>query len=99
MFGSREAFDNTNKEFVTRTAYYSNVDVLKQATSANGELLALSGMKHPYPGAKLGVIEKDAYADLLIIDGNPIEDMNVMLDYENNFKLIMKDGKVYKNTL
>lgn len=99
MFGGREAFDNTNKEFVTRTAYYSNVDVLKQATSANGELLALSGLKHPYPGAKLGVIEKDAYADLLIIDGNPIEDMNVMLDYENNFKLIMKDGKAYKNTL
>ena len=99
MFGSREAFDNTNKEFVTRTAYYSNVEVLQQATSANGELLALSNLKHPYPGAKLGVIEKDAYADLLIVDGNPIDDMNVMLDYENNFKLIMKDGKVYKSTL
>jgi imidazolonepropionase-like amidohydrolase len=99
MFGSREAFDNTNKEFVTRTEYYSSVEVLQQATSACGELLALSNLKHPYPGAKLGVVEAGAYADLLIIDGNPIEDIKVMLDYENNFKLIMKDGKVYKNTL
>jgi imidazolonepropionase-like amidohydrolase len=45
------------------------------------------------------VIEEGAYADILIIDGNPVEDIKVMLDYENNFKLIMKDGKVYKNTL
>ena len=40
-----------------------------------------------------------AYADLLIVDGDPIKDIMLMLDYENNFKLIMKDGKVYKNTL
>jgi imidazolonepropionase-like amidohydrolase len=99
MFGRREAFDNTNLEFKTRAEYYSNVDQLKQATSANGELVALSGMKNPYTKGKLGVIEEGAYADMLIIDGNPIEDINVMLDYENNFKLIMKDGKVYKNTL
>ena len=48
---------------------------------------------------ELGVIEAGAYADMLIIDGNPIEDIEVMLDYENNFKLIMKDGVAYKNTL
>ena len=72
---------------------------MKQVTSANGELLALSNLKHPYPGAKLGVIEAGAYADLLIVDGNPIDDIMVMLDYENNFKLIMKDGVAYKNTL
>jgi imidazolonepropionase-like amidohydrolase len=99
MFGMRAAYDNTNLEFKTRADYYSNVEQLKQVTSANGELLALSNLKHPYPGAKLGVVEADAYADLLIVDGNPIDDIMVMLDYENNFKLIMKDGKVYKNTL
>jgi len=99
MFGTREAYDNTNLEFKTRAEYYSNVDQLKQATSANGELLALSNLKHPYPGAKLGVIEPEAYADLLIVDGNPIDDIMLMLDYENNFKLIMKDGVAHKNTL
>ena len=50
-------------------------------------------------GAKLGVIEPGAYADLLIVDGDPVEDIMIMLDYENNFKLIMKDGEVFKNTL
>jgi imidazolonepropionase-like amidohydrolase len=99
MFGDRSAYDNTNLEFKTRAEYYSNADQLKQVTSANGELLALSNLKHPYPGAKLGVIEAGAYADLLIVDGNPIDDIMVMLDYENNFKLIMKDGVAYKNTL
>ena len=99
MFGTREAYDNTNLEFKTRAEYYSNADQLKQVTSANGELLALSNLKHPYPGAKLGVVEAGAYADLLIVNGDPIDDITVMLDYENNFKMIMKDGKVYKNTL
>ncbi len=99
MFGTREAYDNTNLEFKTRAEYYSNAEQLKQVTSANGELLALSNLKHPYPGAKLGVVEAGAYADLLIVNGDPIKDIMLMLDYENNFKLIMKDGKVYKNTL
>jgi imidazolonepropionase-like amidohydrolase len=99
MFGSREAYENTNKEFVTRTEYYSNAEVLQQATSANGQLLALSGLKNPYKEGELGVIKPGAYADLLIVDGNPVEDIKLMLDYENNFKLIMKDGEIYKNTL
>jgi len=98
-FGSRKSYDSTNLEFRTRAEYFSAAEQLEQVTSANAELLALSGNKNPYKEAKLGVIEPAAYADLLIVDGNPLEDINVMLDYENNFKLIMKDGKVYKNTL
>ena len=99
MFGAREAFDNTLREFEFRARFYSNVEQLQQVTGANGKLLELSNLKHPYPGAKLGVIEPGAYADLLIVDGNPLDDIMVMLDHENNFKLIMKDGKIYKNTL
>ena len=94
LIGTREAYDNTNLEFKTRAEYYSNADQLKQLTSANGELLALSNLKNPYPGAKLGVVEAGAYADLLIVDGSPIDDIMLMLDYENNFKLIMKNGAV-----
>jgi imidazolonepropionase-like amidohydrolase len=99
MFGTRTAYDNTNLEFKARAEYYSNVEQLKQVTSANGELVAMSGLKNPYILGKLGVIEEGAYADMLIIDGDPIKDIKVMIDYEKNFKVIMKDGKVYKNTL
>ena len=47
----------------------------------------------------LGVIEEGAYADLLIVDGDPLNDIRLLEDYENNIKLIMKNGVVYKNTL
>jgi len=99
MFGRREAFDCTNLEFKSRAEYFSPAEQLKQVTSDNATLLALSGAKNPYKDAKLGVIEPAAYADLLIVDGDPTKDIMLMLDYEKNFKLIMKDGKVYKNTL
>ena len=68
------------------------------ATSVNGELLAMSGPRNPYQG-KLGVIEEDALADLLVVDGNPLEDIEIVARPEKNFMLIMKEGKIYKDTL
>jgi imidazolonepropionase-like amidohydrolase len=47
----------------------------------------------------LGVIEEKALADLLLVDGNPLDNIDLVADPGNNFKVIMKDGKVYKNTL
>jgi imidazolonepropionase-like amidohydrolase len=79
------------------TRWYDNAEVLKMATSVNGELLAMSGPRNPYPG-KLGVIEEGAFADLLVIDGNPLENINLVAR-PDNFMIIMKDGKIYKNTL
>ena len=76
--------------------WYSTADVLKMATSVNGELLALSGLRNPYPG-KLGVIEAGALADLLLVDGNPIENIKLIEDPAKNFLVIMKDGKIHKN--
>jgi imidazolonepropionase-like amidohydrolase len=67
-------------------------------THDNAQLLALSGLRNPYPG-KLGVVEVDALADLLLVDGDPIANINLVADPEKNFLVIMKDGKVYKNTL
>ena len=64
----------------------------------NGELMALSGLINPYPG-KLGVIEEGALADLVLVDGNPLEDIKLIEDPAKNFVVIMKDGKVYKNLL
>jgi imidazolonepropionase-like amidohydrolase len=68
------------------------------ATADNGELMALSGFINPYPG-KLGVVEAGALADLLLVDGNPLEDINLVANPDKNFVVIMKDGRIYKDTL
>ena len=68
------------------------------ATGTNAELLALSGKRNPYPG-KLGVVEEGALADLLLVDGNPLEDLNLVSDPDKNFLIIMKDGKIFKDSL
>ena len=78
--------------------WYSAAESLAMATGTNAELLALSGKRNPYPG-KLGVVEQGALADLLLVDGNPLENINLIADPAKNFKVIMKDGRVYKNTL
>ena len=68
------------------------------ATSTNAELLSLCGKRNPYPG-KLGVIEEGALADVLLVDGNPIENIKLLEDPGKNFAVIMKDGRIYKNLL
>jgi imidazolonepropionase-like amidohydrolase len=78
--------------------WYTPAEALGMATGANGELLALSGERSPYRG-KLGVVEEGALADLLLVDGNPIADIKLITDPARNFVVIMKDGKIYKNTL
>lgn len=78
--------------------WYTPAEALIMATSTNAELLALSGKRNPYPG-KLGVVEEGALADLLLVDGNPLENINLVADPDRNFVVIMKDGKIYKNTL
>jgi imidazolonepropionase-like amidohydrolase len=80
------------------TRWYDNADILKMATSINAELLAMSGPRNPYPG-QLGVIEEGALADLLVIDGNPVDNIELVARPDKNFMVIMKDGKMYKDTL
>ena len=78
--------------------WYDSAEILRMATSVNGELLGLSGPRNPYPG-KIGVVEKDALADLLVVDGDPIADIAVLETPETSLALIMKGGKIYKNTI
>jgi imidazolonepropionase-like amidohydrolase len=78
--------------------WYTPAETLKMATGTNGQLLALSGPRNPYPG-KLGVIEDGAMADLLLIDGNPVENLALLADPSKNLLVIMKDGTIHKNTL
>lgn len=79
--------------------WFTPYEVLKMITYDNAQLLALSGKRSPYREGKLGILEEGAYADMILVDGNPLKDLNVMVDYEKNFLLIIKDGVVYKNTI
>jgi imidazolonepropionase-like amidohydrolase len=84
-------------EMLTRMVrWYTPIEVLKMATSVNAELLALSGPRTPYPG-KLGVVEEGALADLLLLNGDPLQNIKLIEDPANNVLVIMKDGKLYKN--
>src|SRR5215472_5145855 len=78
--------------------WYTPGQALVMATGTNGQLLAMSGKRSPYPG-KLGVVEEGALADLLLVDGDPLANIKVLEDPGKNFVVIMKDGKIYKNTL
>jgi imidazolonepropionase-like amidohydrolase len=80
------------------TRWYTPAEVLKMATADNAELLTMSGPRNPYPG-KLGVIEEGALADLLLIDGDPIANIQLFEAPGKNLVVIMKDGKIYKNIL
>src|SRR5215467_5304997 len=80
------------------TRWYTPAETLVMATGTNAQLLMMSGKRNPYPGT-LGVVQEGALADLLLVDGNPIEDIRLIADPARNFVLIMKDGKIYKNTL
>ncbi|PMO45778.1 amidohydrolase [Vibrio splendidus] len=77
---------------------FDTITALRMATSNCGRLFEMSTYQHPYQEGKLGQIVEGAYADLLIIDGNPLESVACVANTETQ-KLIMKDGKVYKSTL
>lgn len=93
---ARAARQGSQLELMTR--WYTPAEVLKMATTDNAALLALSDRRNPYPG-KLGVVEVGALADLLLVDGDPTQDIALLADPAKNLLVIMKDGKVVKNTL
>ena len=80
------------------TRWYTPAQTLAIATGTNAELLALSGLRSPYEG-KLGVVQEGALADLLLVDGDPVADIRLIADPARNFVVIMKDGRLVKNTL
>jgi imidazolonepropionase-like amidohydrolase len=104
----RQAVDFTKFNYFRE---FGNFWALKMMTSLGGELAEMTGQENPYPEGKLGVIEPGAYADILIVDGNPLEDYRVIGGHDKWFdaepreqnvpsiRVIMKDGRIYKNTL
>jgi imidazolonepropionase-like amidohydrolase len=108
LVGSRGVRDNN---LWVHAKSFGNLNALRAMTSVGGDLMALTGKHNPYP-AKLGVIEPGAYADIILVDGNPLEDITVLGARPKMFAdeprviegfvtmpFIMKDGKVYKNDL
>lgn len=84
-------FEYYERRFGTFKGLYS-------ATGAANELIKLTTYQNPYPDGKIGVLEKGSYADLLAVEGNPLEDLKLLTD-NSNLKLIMKDATVYKDEL
>lgn len=104
VFSTDRVFDKAtlatqNEEFITLKEYYTPFEILKMATSLPAELNKLTTYNNPFTEGELGVIEEGAYADLLIVDGNPMENIDLLIYPERNFKLIMKDGVIYKNKI
>ncbi|ESQ10129.1 MAG: hypothetical protein N838_35710 [Thiohalocapsa sp. PB-PSB1] len=98
VFFGDDAFQNFRREFVYRDDVFTPSGQIQQVTGNNGEVLGLSGWKNPYPHGALGVIAEGAYADILLIDGDPTQDIRLLMD-EGNIDLIMKDGVIYKEDL
>lgn len=78
-------------EFTIRGEVLPAVEVLRSATSDNAELLNRTG--------ELGVVATGAMADLLVVDGNPLQDLSVLTGQGENLRVIMKGGTLYKNEL
>jgi imidazolonepropionase-like amidohydrolase len=78
--------------------WFTSAEILKLVTHDNAQLLALSGLRSPYQGA-LGVVKQGALADLILVNGDPLANLDLLADPEANFAVIMKDGFVYKNML
>jgi imidazolonepropionase-like amidohydrolase len=98
ILGDAGAASRQGEYLAMMVRWYTPAEALKMATADNGELMALSGFINPYPG-KLGVVEEGALADLLLVDGNPLENLELVAHPNENFLVIMKDGKIYKDIL
>ena len=77
-------------EFGIRARALPNVEILRQATSLNAEMLGRSG--------ELGTVAPDALADLIVVDGDPIADLGVLSGQGERISLVMKGGRVFKRT-
>ncbi len=95
---SAEAAAGQGAKLAKMVRWYTPAEALRMATAGNAELLALSGLRSPYAG-KLGVVEVGALADLLLVDGDPLTDLELVADPAKNFVVIMKDGTIYKNLI
>jgi imidazolonepropionase-like amidohydrolase len=86
LLGSLHVRQST--EFTLRAQVLPAIDILRSACSVNAELMGQTG--------KLGCIRKGALADLLVIDGNPVEDISLLAGERKGIEMIMKGGQFWK---
>ena len=86
-----DSFDHQSREFLIRSQVETPREIIRSATRTNAEILNQSG--------KLGEVSEGAHADLLVLDGDPFQDLGVLQDQGAHMPLIMKGGRIYKNTL
>jgi imidazolonepropionase-like amidohydrolase len=89
LLGSLHVRQST--EFTLRAQVLPAIDVLRSACTVNAELLGQTG--------KLGCIRKGAIADILVADGNPLEDLSVLASGGDRLSIIMKEGRFHKRTI
>lgn len=77
---------------------FGSFKALLSTTGYANDIIKLTTYQNPYSDGKIGVLCEGSYADILLVDGNPVEDVDILTD-ESNIRFIMKDGRVYKNTL
>lgn len=102
-FGTDMLFDPSIAEkqgkFLSKLGrWFTPYEALKMATHDNAQLIGLCGPRDAYPQGALGVLAEGAHADLILVDGNPLEDLDLVADPFQNFALIMKAGEVVKDT-
>lgn len=93
-----ELNEQQNAYALSLAEVFGPAGLLKLLTHDNARLLALSGLRSPYEGT-LGVVEEGALADLILVDGDPLADIELIGNPADNFLIIMKDGKIYKNAM
>jgi imidazolonepropionase-like amidohydrolase len=79
-----------SEEFAIRARVLTARDILAGATTVGAELVGMKG--------RLGVVAEGAIADLLVVEGNPLEDVTVLADPRKNVRLVMKEGTIYHRT-
>jgi imidazolonepropionase-like amidohydrolase len=93
-----ELNEQQNAFVLLLTEWFSPAEILRLLTRDNARLLALSGPRAPYPGT-LGIVEAGALADLLLVRGDPLEELELIADPGRNFLVIMKNGRIFRNAL
>ena len=104
MFAGSDMFTydlipQATKNLTDLETWFTPIQVLRMATSTAGKWLMKTGPKNPYKQGPLGVIKDGAYADIILVNGDPTAGVSVLLDHEANIPFVMKDGAIYKNSL
>jgi imidazolonepropionase-like amidohydrolase len=80
-----------SREFIIRSEVASPIEIIRSATTIGAQVLRMEG--------KLGTLKPGAYADLLLIDGDPLKNLGLFQDQGKHLPAIMKGGAFHKNRL